>query len=422
MNIQKHLTFYTKGYIKQKSSWFKINKVLSKKDFVDSIYSDKYPTIGCFNAYMTKFFVIDIDDHKNENLLVEKYKTLVKELGLPSFLAKTLHGYHAYYLLQDYYACDLLVLSIKQKLSTFKYQYEVKPTPDVGLRLPNVNNIIDTHNLSKIDIDNFGEFLETCIHYHAEEFIYDTENRTITPDKITDISDGETNSALNYLIPKWRSEGLTQIECTNRFINLLDPQYKGPCTNTKHVLRRVNCYFKNNSEMHKHTKNDIETEFKDFIDKVLKSVVTIGLTEYNKNLRLSSVKKDLLTLLYYMEKNLSIYNNKRFLYNHAQNNPFFKREMDRQCFPLPSVLFSKQNLEFFKKIGILSIPYGRHYSVDLKSCIHYFINLSYFERYKLGKNTCLIQSKEQECSNMIEDLVNEIFNEETIKWSNGPPK
>lgn len=405
--IKKNLTYYFGSYNQKKnqeSAWYKSEHHLTDIKFLQGIYSKFYSLVGAFNAYTTKFFALDIDDHQIQYLIEKVFNEVYHKIGEPSFIVKSPRGIHCYYLLNDFCNTDILVESLRKKVNKLYYKkhIEIKPTSEVGLRLPGHRNLLNTKTLEIVDdqefefdkqdniIDDrykFGQFLENCHHYFPQEFISFNSNekdnsvKTVFDDCIL-IQKGMTNDAINYYSPQWKSRGLSVEEATNLFISKLDPTYNGPCRNYNHVYRRIKCFYKRE---HISTKQNSEESSKEnlykqnhsVIEDIVNSYPTIGLSEYNAEKRKKSIRKDLVTLFWIIRQNEIIKSSKRNYAKWTYLHVFYKCETNKGYLPISSKLISSKNLEWFRRIGLISRPQGKHYDVHRHSCQYYYINFNY---------------------------------------------
>ncbi len=387
--IKENLTFFDGKYIKKSSGiWHSVGYHLSEKLFMQNIYSDRIPETGFLNSFNTKFFAVDIDAHQNNpEIIPYAYKELVDSFAYPSFVVKSPRGVHVYYLLENHAQSSILCDSVKERLKSFRYaqNYEVRPYHNSGLRLPSARFLLDKDDISRfllVKKGNFGSYLDAQVHHFAEEFLVDEKSMSGITRSYTErntIMKGETNDALNQYIPLWRSQGLTIEQCVERFIAKLDPSYSGACTSPVHMLKRIRSFYRNvpvfTRISEKTEISDIENKYRDEIQKIL-SLYKNTKNMHNDSLRKKSIKDDALKVFWLYEINQSILDDPLSLSVHAYQNPFFKREMERGCIPVPSSMIRQNNILFFKEIGFLSLPFGKHYDIHKKSCIHYKVSLS----------------------------------------------
>lgn len=385
--LKDYITYFEGKYIiKYEDRWTSRESHLNPALVSSHITYEDYCNIGFFNSYKSKFFAIDIDAHDgNNHILSWAYKELFTKFAEPTFVCKSPNGFHAYYLLSDYYSSQLIISSVQSKLKKFTYRtrFEVRPTTSTGLRAPNLNYILDPVSMKYIPAFSEGDFcryLEDRPHYHPEEFISINIGNTKTvkiPSAV--ICKGTTNEALNYYVPLWRSKGLNEEQIANKFIESLEPGYKGECTRYNRVLKRVESYFKN-FEPSAFTPKVNTTELESKYKQLIKYIVEIyeNRNSHNEKLRRASIKEDLIKILMFRDHSYEIYENKETKYVHGEKNPYFLYEMSQDCIPIASSSVKVKNIKFFKDIGLLSLPHGRHYDTKKHSCIHYKINIDMF--------------------------------------------
>lgn len=385
--LKNHVTYFEgKHLIEGSTDWIAKNQHIYENVVEKSIFSETAPNISLYNSFQTKFFALDIDDHRNTPIDLEKtYIEVFYKIGEPSFLIKSPHGYHAYYLLSDYCSSQSLVSSIIKKVRKLKNSknIEVKPTHNNGLRAPNFMKLVNTRDLNKrlrLRPENLDQFLTSAIHYQASEFLSEQElsnSVKVVPSDI--ICAGSTNIAMNYYVPIWKTSGMSPEEATEKFISCLDPQYDGECKNYHRVLKRVQCYYRfdlSKPIVESKSMEELEENYMVIIAKVLSQYHNKN--KHNEHLRKASIKEDLLKILLFFEKSWAIFSNNELKFEHNEKHPYFIHEMNRKCIPIASSAIRVKNMSFFKSIGLITLPYGRHYSVEKHSCIHYQVNLDKF--------------------------------------------
>ena len=409
----RELTIYRSKHIRKFSeNWVNQEKYLTDPKLYFCFYNDKgVNNLGFFNTYKTKFFALDVDNHNNEIDLQKAILSIKTTFAEPSFINYTERGAHLYYLLTDYKATRPLIRKVEKFIKTIPYSknIEVKPSSRVGLRVPSLYSIDPDYRK-----ETMSKTLQDAIHYVFEDLVPEVHNQIVDEKKVyiddgKTIMKGETNSAMCYYVPQWKSCGYSEEESCALFMDKLDGSYTGDCRNPLRVVKRVHSFYKRDSERKITIRKSpfIAGKYKDLIERVINSEVYVGLTEYNKKLRQDSIRQDLIKLLYFYEKNKAIFEDVEARIEHNELYPFFTFEMKRGCTPIPSNMLSKKNFELFKRIGLISLPFGKHYSHILSYCIHYFIDFSYYLRFTLAKSCESLKFSFfllKQCYNMFEYL------------------
>ncbi|MGD9678149.1 MAG: hypothetical protein AB7V16_07265 [Vulcanibacillus sp.] len=358
--------------------------------------------IGVFNSYETNFIGFDIDNHYNNINIYEVFIQLRKHLNIPYFtlLNKSPSGLHAYLCFDSFYSVKRIMARMVDLLSTFKYKscIEIKPTAYVGLRLFSIDSLIDENTFEPMkntfdtmeDILNFAKIRR----YQVSEFV---NPKVGVKDKVNVIqqsnidfrfTNGESNAYLNYVIPQ-----LVDTKSNEEIIDYLkahaEINYSGEIfKNLNNLNRRINCYRKENLFFNL-TNNDtfekmLDEQYfkhKEEIDNLLKSFPKNSFSVYHDKIKMENIRK-FITGLYVAQKlNNVIVDNPELLAEYSSLYPFYRFETNRFCIPLSNKYFKMLSsnyteiVKILKHLGILQLPYGRHYDIHRNSCIHYKLNL-----------------------------------------------
>jgi hypothetical protein len=379
--FSEYLHIYKGAYqLETSSSWIHVNKYLTDLLLEKQLFPTTKTTIGMYGAYCSNFFCLDIDNHLGENVR-DTYYEIQSILGQASFLIQSPSGgVHAYYLLSSPISLNILKQWVMPKLSHIK-NVEFKPLSKVGLRLPNFNSMLsnDTWTFFKLPKPTLGPYLKSRIQYNPLEF---KEEKTVIKKLHTSYDDviimkGETNEAIQkYIIPLRLYYGYTLEECIEWFLNHLSPDYNGPCRNKRHLEQRFKSAFKQDFTVHT-IKKESPIDYSN--SDLFKSIVQLQnkkLTDHNKNLRIERLRKSFNTLMWIYNSHQQIKENKELYYDMCSKYSFYYRETQRGCYPIPSSLIPQKDIQYFIHIGLLSLPYGKHYSTNINSCIYYLINTS----------------------------------------------
>lgn len=382
------LSIYRKCFnVETDYGWRKSSYYLSDNTIARALNASK-STVGIFSTYQTNFFVIDIDNHDDKTDINLLYNQVYNKLGIPSLVSKSPRGLHVYYFLRDYYDANLLTSKIK---SILKLNVEVKPTSNVSIRLFSKESLLDVITLEKNE-QSLINYLNNAIVYNSSEFFYEQEKtqKRIKKDSIDIIFKGETNNAMNTLIPQWKSKGFSNEECVNKFIAKLAPSYTGDCRNYAHVLKRVECYkilpSKNNENI---SLIDIEKEYESLIQEIQNYYRRNShTTEHNKNIRCANLKRLLVGILYAKKENEGILLDSELLSIYSSRYAYFEYEVKRGNIPLPNSFLKtiitnySPLLDFLIRIGFIERKNGRSYDTSKHSCQYYYINTKCMNKFK----------------------------------------
>ena len=402
------LTIYRKNFNKEtECGWKKSSYYLSDSTISKAFYCEK-STVGVFSTYQTKFFVVDIDNHNNATNVNLLYSQVYTKLGEPSLVCKSPHGLHVYYFIKEFYDANLLTHKIKKILNL---NVEVKPTPNCSIRFINSNHLLNPITLESISIDSINEILE----YNVNEFLYAyTEDIKLKKDTIDIIFAGETNDALNNLIPQWKSQGFTDEECCNKFIAKLDISYTGDCRNFARLLKRVKCYKVVSRKKKEKDFSEIEIKYSKLLNDIESNFKINTKNLYNKSKRIENIRKFVCGILYSKEQNLAILDNQELLSAYTTKYKYFKYEVEKGNIPLPSTylksIVSNYSLilNYLISIGFIRRKDGRSYDSINHSCQYYHINEKCMYKYAEFNYYKLVDIKDM--SNCIKDLFNSVIN------------
>jgi hypothetical protein len=202
------------------------------------------------------------------------------------------------------------------------------------------------------------------------------------------IQSGATNTALNELIPIYRSAGFTPEEAAAEFTALLADDYAGELrTSPRRLLQRVKAYYKNVPETRFNTlpKQTTDELFTEVIAQAIAALVT-GATETAQQRgaltkRRRTIKKAVILIERWRLYLISVINSKRFLEMWNYLYPYFKKNTAEGYFPISRNIFKqkihehyeKDVLPFLRKLGYLErAPYK--YSSVYGICYYYKIN------------------------------------------------
>lgn len=403
---------YRKKYIYQNddlfSGWKTADSYLTDKLIEEGIFNQKI--LGIFLSVFPTAFCVDIDDHSNlgEGYLLSVYSKVVSNLcfNFPSILCKTPHGFHAYYFLEYPIHINALIPEVRNLLKGLPV--EVKPTHNIGARIPRSGSFLDPVNFTPLTAD-FKDVIISACQYHPAEIFNDQlepsrllktlkerktailgirEGRTLAKFEAQCIEPGQTNQYLCDLIPMYRAAGLPPDEAALRFSALLGESYEGELRNFSRLVRRIKSFYRNPPE-NRFTKLP-ESNQPDFFteaiaDKIAATVEGATETKYQKQgltQKRNTTKKAVIFLenwKYFIDgvkKDRVEAEFWNYLY------PFFKKNTAEGFYPIPQTLFKKIHsryneylLPHLKEVGYLEkSPYGYSNAPDKTSCYHWKIN------------------------------------------------
>ena len=260
-----------------KDGLFEFEKFITKEErlsfeLISKALNGKSKTkVGFFNRYNTKVIGIDIDNHyseawKNEipsKELFDKYEKVVQKLGLPSLLFKSTGGLHLFYFLDYSVFHEVMEYKLKKVLEELKEkEIEILPTPNHSLKIDPVKNLIDCKTFKPIaypEIDKITFYYpedlvkENCLpsEYRTQRVkrgksFFKKSNLDKLEENLLPIKAGETNEKYKTLSALYFTNGLSQREAEDRFLNLLFVSgYVGEMRDPKEINRRFKSTYAN---------------------------------------------------------------------------------------------------------------------------------------------------------------------------------
>jgi hypothetical protein len=122
--------------------------------------------VGYYLSVCPRVFCVDIDDHhgKGEGYLLSVYERVCACFGeLPSVVVCSPRGLHTHYFLQHPVPELLLIERVRARLT--RIPAEVRPTHEMGLRVPCERNLLDPHGLRPLS-SSFGDAVRNAPRYH----------------------------------------------------------------------------------------------------------------------------------------------------------------------------------------------------------------------------------------------------------------
>jgi len=416
--LLKKVSIYRKGYnIETKNKkWVHTDRYLSNKLLINTINSSRKERthIAFSSCYMTNFFVLDLDYHcfygadyfKLKKIFInQKYDLIKKILGEASLACCTPRGVHLYYFLKEKVCVDNLHSWLSEKLKQFDC-IDIKPGVDSYIRSLAKLKLLNTKNLKIYrSTTKFSTIINKATSYNVEELfhkeIHKKKNKiSKTFKELKDfsvINVHETNDALNYLIPLWKNHGFNDEECANLFISRLSSSYSGECRCVDRLLQRIHCYNKTKTNTFTTSYDKIYKEHKDCIDKTIKISNLLIKNSNNRKIRAENIKKIMCTIFSVQDKSNFIKKDKRILYQHCTNNPYFYYEsVINNRIAIASTIFKscvknyQSILKFLKSINFITSQ--STYSILQSSCIYYSINEDFYIKSKSIKSISNIKS------------------------------
>ncbi len=246
--------------------WRTVKKYL-KRSYIEKALAG-IALIGWFNNLKPNVIGIDIDDHQGtawegvapSPQLLSKYNRILQIFPEPSVLVQSSRGLHVYYVLNDRLPSNLIESLTKEKLKGIPC--EVRPTPDLALRIPEASRILDPKTLlphpkrrtvkyhPAILFDD--RYLPGIVRETLQDrkkklqgLLYSPKIERIESD-YTPIIPGFSNEALNHLIPVYKKAGLSPEDAIYRFTVLLQqsPIYDGELTKPLRLEQRIRSYYR----------------------------------------------------------------------------------------------------------------------------------------------------------------------------------
>jgi len=395
--LSKFMSLYRSAYnIETDSGWKRSNHYLTDDRLLKAMNSTK-SNIAVFSTIKTNFFSIDIDNHDGKTNINLLYSEVYNKLGVPSLVCKSPRGIHAYYFLSEFYDCSLLHQKVKKVIGN---KFEIKPSADVALRSITKSNLVDVETLERLT-DSLTNILLKCKVYSLNELFFNVVSKEKAKVqiklKIDTIGNGETNDALNYLIPIWKTQGYNDVECASMFISKLDKSYTGDVTH--HLLKRI-AFYSGSKIIVKRDNVEIKEKYSALISRIIKqSDDKFKLKGNNRKLRNEKLEKIVVAILNQRDLTLERYQDAKLNSQYSSLYPFWNYEVSKGRIPLPANFFKaintnyRKTFDFLFSIGFLTRPNGRSYSTALKSCQYYQVNTQlptpYIFDYSLLVESCV---------------------------------
>ena len=260
-----------------KDGLFEFEKFITKEErlsfeLISKALNGKSKTkVGFFNRYNTKVIGIDIDNHYSEawnsetpsKELFDKYEKVIQKIGLPSLLFKSPGGLHLFYFLDYSVFHEVMEYKLKKILEELKEkEIEILPTPNHSLKIDPVKNLIDTKTFKPIPYPE----IEKVTFYYPEDLVkenclpseyreqrvkrgksfFKKSNLDKLEENLLPIKAGETNEKYKTLSALYFTNGLSQREAEDRFLNLLFVSgYVGEMRDPREIKRRFTSTCKN---------------------------------------------------------------------------------------------------------------------------------------------------------------------------------
>ena len=384
--LMSTFSFYRKNYnIETDDGWSKVDYYLTDNQLLKSINNVR-SDVAIFSCYKANFFVCDIDNHSGKVDVKNIYYKIYNKIGQPSLVCKSPRGLHVYYLLTDYYDASLLTKKISQLLNL--KNVDIKPSYNSAIRSINSNYILSPTSLHK-SRKKFCNYIKESVKYSSSEILFDYIEPIKKPlckssGPIGIIYKGQTNDALNTLIPIWKTKGFTNEQCVEMFQEKLDKSYSGECRSKARLLKRIQ-YYTGGLETKKIVSSSLEF-VEDTYSKLIEFILNKydkfykNKTLYNRTRFKSKLKEFIIAILYAKQTNKSIYDDPQSRSLYDQLYCFFSKEVRNGNTPLPSTFFKAistnyhQYTNFLHLIGFISMPNGRSYDTQRNSCIYYKVN------------------------------------------------
>ena len=365
--------------------------------FTDWIPNDSYLTDGRIEeavigklvlAYLStaspKAIGIDIDDHRGrgDKYLASQYGKVCGRFGArPSFLVSSPRGLHAWYFLISPYPFRFLEDQAKERINGLQ-DVEIKPTPTVGLRIPEEQRILSPDTMLPV-LEDFGVAVTKAMDnntYHAAELfgvgimpeamrislrlsLRERKGRISytsiarVEDEVRPIIPGTTNDALCRLIPVYRGAGLSEEEAAARFMALLAPVYDGELKNWKRLHTRVKAFYKQPAVYYERPRETTENLFSEIIaDNVAdlwNEEMRKGRGEYHVETRKAGIKRLVTGIVNWTDYISWVMQNPREREAWNYLYPYFKKNMAERYYPLPKSILYRHDTNYSRILPFL---------------------------------------------------------------------
>ena len=394
----EQLHLFDDSHFSDESHWREIQKYLTDTRINTAL--DGIRPAGYFGTSVTNVLSVELDDHyaggwidstTPTNVLKNKYTEVVKRLSLPSFAVRSPRGIHLYWILQERLPALIIQDIAKRKIGNLG---EVRPTMNAGLRLPELGKIIDPQTFQPVKVDfKKIEYIHPAIlfddqytadYIKAEFKDFKKSRLRYQTNKLVELEwkylpvMGSTNDSLCILGALYKGAGLTLNEACERFKNLLAitgyTGGTGELNNAKRLEMRLASVYKNVRDF----TGSFETLKKEvqpsLFDQVLIDTLTIN-SPYVAQ-RMNPLRYFLQGVMQWVNYHDEILRDPAQLALWSYLYPYYKVNVSRGFYPMPSTLLRKLNFRYFKFLPYLTesgflTPAPFNYSSRLGVCKHY---------------------------------------------------
>lgn len=340
-----------------------------KKSYIEKAIAGLY-VIGWFNNNFPNVIGIDIDDHhlkaweglEPSPKLLKLYSQILGKFPEPSLVVQSPRGLHIYWLLTERIPIEVVQQLANQKIANIPV--EIKPTPNKSIRIPAQTRILDFETL----LPHYDE--AEYKRYHPAILFDDKYTPSYIRDSLKErkqklgtfqfsaviesleetfktIIPGQSNEALNALIPAYKRAGMTAEEAIHRFNSILERSYlyDGELTNLRRLEQRIRPYYRNNNQriISVPKIKQINPSYKPLVDRLIgKSTFA---TQRNKPL-----ERFLYTLLNWCDWHDEIIKLPKLTATFDYLYPYYRVNRKAGFYPLPKNFLEKANSRYYEII------------------------------------------------------------------------
>lgn len=347
-----------------KYEWRTISRYLKEKYVAEAIAGRI--VVGWYTKLNPNVVGVDIDDHQGKAwagveaspLLLSLYDQVRQRMPEPSLLVQSPRGLHLYWLLTDRIPANILQGLAAEKLKNIKC--EIRPTPDLSLRIPEASRILDTNTL-------LPQTREKLYRYHPailfdDRFLPESIRSTLKDRKTrargllyspkieaaealhSPFIPGETNNALNALVPVYKYAGLTIEDAIYRICVILQRSYlyDGELRDPRRLEQRVRSYYKRDYSFILPTPRiqQLNLLHKPLVDEL------VSQSPFAKQ-RDKPIERFLYSILNWTEWHDEIIQDAKKTAYFDYLYPWYRKNRRAGFYPLPSAVLRKANFDYF---------------------------------------------------------------------------
>ena len=314
--------------------------------------------VGYFSPTSRTTLAVDVDQHdgsawidsRPSQRLVAKYRQVTCRLGEPSAVVRSPRGLHVYWVLSCRIPDLQLVRLARARLDGL--HVEVRPTHNSSLRIPARNAYLDAVSLVPTTVN-----LQELALIHPST-LFDDEwlpsatrealrNRDLRPrstqdsvaierveDSVTPIHAGNSNAALNRLIPVYKRRRLSVDDAIERLVLMLErsPDYLGELKQRRdRLVQRLESYYRRPASEFVPEPDDLQPEV--FEEAIVADLVRISPFGVQRN---EPIRRFLRCLLTWLNWHDSIGRDAARTTWMDSVYPYYRKNRREGFYPLPS--------------------------------------------------------------------------------------